>query len=541
MDLILFNGIIKTMDESQPTVQAIAIKDGKFTKVGTNDDILALKTIDTKVIDLEERLVVPGFNDSHMHLLSFGHSLQMVDLNGSKSIEELIERTRSFISEKNIESDLWIRGRGWNQDYFNINRFPNRYDLDNISTDNPICLTRACGHVSVVNSKALELAGIDKNTSQVEGGHFDLDDNGEPLGIFRENAMELIYDTIPQPDIDDIKNMILAAANYALSQGVTSVQSDDFEALPGKNFHNVIRAYMELKDSGKLPIRVYEQCLLPHIDRLNRFLSLGYNTGYGDEFFKIGPLKLLGDGSLGARTAYMCKPYADDPSTCGIPVFTQEELDNLVLTAHNAGMQIAIHCIGDRIMYMAFESIEKALNNSQRSNHRHGIIHCQITDEKLLDKYRDLDAIAHIQPIFLNYDLHIVEDRIGKKRAKTTYNWKGMLDKNIHVACGSDCPVEPLDVLPGIYAAVTRRDLNGYPKEGWLPEQKLSVEEALYGFTQGAAYASFEENIKGSITPGKLADMVVLSENIYEIDPDKIKDVAVHMTFVGGKLLYNRN
>ncbi len=540
MDLILKNGKISTMNPLQPWAEAVAIKNGKFEGVGSNEEILCLQSSDTTILDLEGKLLVPGFNDSHMHLLSFGYSLQMVDLNGSKSIEELINRTEKFILDKNTSPETWIRGRGWNQDYFTTNRFPNRYDLDKISKEHPICLTRACGHVSIVNSKALEIMGVDRNTDQVKGGHFDLDENGEPLGVFRETAMKLIYDIIPEPSLNDIKKMIIDGSKYALSQGVTSVQTDDFEALPGKNFKNVIKAYMELTEKDELPVRIYEQCLLPHINLLNHFLDLGYNTGYGDEFFKIGPLKLLGDGSLGARTAYMCEPYADDPSTYGISIFTQKDLDELVFTAHNAGMQIAIHCIGDKIMYMAFESIEKAQKNNPRSNHRHGIIHCQITDETLLNKYRDLDVIAHIQPIFLNYDLHIVEARVGKEKASTSYNWKSMLDKGVHVACGSDCPVEPLDVIPGIYTAVTRQDLSGYPTGGWFPEQKLTVNEALHGFTLGAAYASFEEDIKGSIQEGKLADMVVLSEDIYEINEDNIKDVLVEMTFVGGKLSYQR-
>lgn len=542
MDLILTNGKVVTMDSSNPIAEAVAVKNGKFTKVGTNDEVLSLKTKDTKVIDLNNKLLVPGFNDAHLHLLNYGYSLQMVDLAGSRSIEEIINRTKDFISKNDIATSEWVKGKSWNHEFFTSEkRFPNRYDLDKISKDHPICLTRACLHVTVVNSKALELIGVDKNTPQPEGGHFDIDENGEPLGIFRENARYLVYDNIADPGVDEIKEMIIAASESALSQGITSVQTDDFEALPGKNFENVLRAYKELDREGKLPIRIYEQCLLPHIDRLNNFLERGYRTGQGNEFFKIGPLKLLGDGSLGARTAYMCEPYADDPSTSGIPVFTQDELDKLVARAHDAGMQVAIHSIGDKIMYMAFDSIKKAQEKNPKDDSRHGIVHCQITDETLLNRFKELDAIAYIQPIFTSTDLGIVEDRIGKERTEKSYVWKTFFDKGIHVAFSSDCPVEPLDVLPGIYAAVTRENLEGYPEGGWMPEQKISVAEALYAFTLGAAYASFEEDIKGSITEGKLADMTVLSEDIYNIDPHKIKDVKVEMTFVGGKLSYKSN
>lgn len=538
MELIMINGHITTMDSSNPNAEAVAVNSGKIAAVGSSDYILSLKTSDTKVIDLKGKMLLPGFNDSHMHLLNYGSSLMKADLIGAKSIEEVIEKTKRFAASQNLKPDEWIQGRGFNHDYFSIKRFPTRYDLDKISTLNPICLTRTCGHVSIVNSKALEIAGISKSTPQVEGGRFDIDENGEPLGIFRENALKLIYNIIPEPTVQDIKDMIITAGNKALSEGLTSVQSDDLESVPGDDFEKVITALKELLLEGKLPVRLNEQCLLPNMYKLKSFLNKGYMTGQGNSFLSIGPLKLLADGSLGARTAYLCDSYTDDPSTSGIPVYTQQELDELVLTAHNAGMQIAIHCIGSRAMYMALECIEKAQKQNPRNNARHSIVHCQITDETLLNKFKELDVIAHIQPIFLDYDLHIVEDRVGFEHARTSYNWKTMFDKGVHVACGSDCPVEYFNVLKGIYCAVTRKDMNGYPENGWLPEQKLSIDEALYGFTLGAAYASFEEDIKGSIATGKLADMVVLSQNLYEINPDNIKGVKVEMTFLEGKLVY---
>jgi len=221
-------------------------------------------------------------------------------------------------------------------------------------------------------------------------------------------------------------------------------------------------------------------------------------------------------------------------------MYTRDKLEEIITTAHNAGMQVAIHCIGDKTMHMVFDVIKKACKNKPRKDPRHTIIHCQITNETLLNKFIELNVIASIQPIFINYDLHMAERRLGKERVKNSYNWKSMFDKGIHVACGSDCPVELPDVLPGIYAAVTRKDLNGYPENGWMPEQKISVHQALYGFTLGSAYASFNENIKGSIETGKLADMSVLSDDIFEIEPDKIKDVEVMMTFVNGELVYKK-
>ncbi|MFT9497891.1 amidohydrolase [Anaerosolibacter sp.] len=539
MDMILHNGRVVTMDSSQPEAEAVAIQGNKIIKVGSTAEIRQLKKDHTEMIDLGGKLLVPGFHDSHMHLLNYSLTLHQVDLRGVTSMGEFIQKGIDFLSSREKTAGFWLQGRGWNQDFFSEKTFPTRHDLDKITTEYPIVFARACGHVIVVNSKALAIAGVTKATSQLEGGHFDLDSEGEPLGIFRENALQLIYCHIPDPSLEEIKSMIIKGGHLALAQGITSVQSDDFQALPEKDFVKIIKAYESLRDNGMLPIRVYEQCLLPTIEKLQLFMSSGYQTGHGDEFFKLGPLKLLCDGSLGARTAYLRDPYTDDPATCGIPVYTQQELDQLVLTAHQGGMQLAIHCIGDGIMYMAFESIEKALNIQPKDDHRHGIIHCQITDKTLLYKFAELDVIAHIQPIFIDYDLHIVEQRIGKDRAQTSYNWHTMVDLGVAVACGSDCPVEPFDVLPGIYAAVTRKDLQGYPPQGWLPEQRLSVSQALYGFTMGAAYASFSEDIKGSISPGKLADMVVLSQDIFTIDPNVIKTTEVVMTILDGQIVYS--
>lgn len=538
MDLIFINGIVYTMDKNNTISEAVAVKDNKIVKVGTTEEILALKGDNSQIIDLEGKALAPGFNDSHMHLVNYGYSQTQADLIGVESVEEINRRVSQYIKDKKVEKGTWVRGAGWNQDYFIGDKvFPTKYDLDKISLDHPIVVTRTCGHVAVVNSKALEVLGIKKGTAQVEGGHFDLDENGEPTGIFRENALAIVYNAIPNPGINEIKEMITNAIEQLNKCGITSVGTDDFGALPGKDYNKIIEAYLELKNEGLLNIRVYQQYLIPEIDNLKGFLNKGYKTGWGDENFKIGPLKLLLDGSLGARTAVLNEPYTDNPSTSGILTATQEELDEIVDFAHNNGNQIAIHGIGDKAMYMAFESIEKTLNKNPKKDHRHGIVHAQITDEYLLNKFRDLEAIAYIQPIFLDYDWKMVKSRIGEEREKTSYNWKTMVDMGTHIACGSDSPVDSFNVMYGIYEAVTRKDLKGNPEGGWLPEQGLTVEEALYGYTMGGAYASFEEDVKGSIEEGKLADMVVLSDNIFEIDSHKIKDVNVEMTIFNGRII----
>ncbi|WP_154484742.1 amidohydrolase [Anaerosalibacter bizertensis] len=542
MDRIFINGKVATIDSKNSFAEAVAVENGKIAKVGSKEEVLELKNDKTEVIDLEGKLLLPGFNDSHMHLLMYSYHLQNVNLVGTTSIDNIIERTKNFIKERNIASGKWILGIGWNQDYFTEGErvFPTKYDLDKISTEHPIVFIRACYHIVIANSKAMELAGITKDSPQIEGGKFDLDENGEPIGIFREKAQGLITSHIPEPTVEEIKEMLIEGMENANKCGLTSVQTDDFEAIPGKNYENIIKAYKELNEEGKINLRIYEQCLLPSMERLKGFLDRGYRTGHGDDFFKIGPLKLLGDGSLGARTAALTKPYADCPETCGIPVFTQEEIDELVEMAHNNDMQIAVHCIGNKAMYMVFEAMEKALTKNPKEDHRYGIVHCQITDKYLLDKFKELNAVAYIQPIFLDYDWHIAESRIGSELLKTSYNWKTLLHSGVHLGFGSDAPVESFDVLNGIYEAVTSKDLNGNPEGGWKPDQTLTVEEAVHCFTMGGAYASFEENVKGSIEEGKLADMVVLSRNIFEIPEDEIKDIEVEMTIFNGNIVYEK-
>ncbi|HAE92828.1 MAG TPA: amidohydrolase [Tissierella sp.] len=538
VDLILINGKIHTMNKERNIVEAIGINGDIIEKIGTNEEVMVLKNNSTKIIDLEGKVVLPGFNDSHMHLLSYGYSLNRIDLGGAKSIEEINCIIKNIIEEKDMEKGEWVNGRGWNQDYFiGEKRFPTRYDLDKISLEHPILIGRACGHIVIVNSKALELLNITKDTPQVDGGHFDLDENGEPLGIFRENALGLVYSKLPNPTVDDIKHMMVRAIEDLNKNGVTSVGTDDFDAFPDVDYEKIILAYQELKEENKLKVRVYEQFLIQDKDRLQGFIDKGYGSSWGDKFFKLGSLKLLVDGSLGARTAALTEDYSDDYNNKGITKLLQDELDIIVDLANQYNIQVAIHGIGDRAMYMALESIEKVLDKNPRDNHRHGIVHCQITDEELLNKFAELKIIAYIQPIFLDYDWKIVRSRVGENRERTSYNWKTMLDKNITIACGSDSPVETFNVMKGIYEAVTRKDLDGNPQGGWLPEQRLTVDEAVYGYTMGGAYASFEENIKGSLEEGKLADMVVLSKDIFNIEEDSIKDVEVVATIFGGELV----
>jgi predicted amidohydrolase YtcJ len=537
MDLVLYNGQIYTMSDEEPQVEAIAIRGEMIVAVGPSDEILKLKHDKTQLIDLDGKTVIPGLNDSHLHLYSMGLYLNLVDLMEVTSIKEVKERVSHYLLDQQVPAKQWVRGRGWNQDYFtDEKRFITKADLDEISTEHPIILYRACGHLLVANSQAIEACGLNENTKPVFGGEFDLE-----TGIFREKAIELIINQIPDPTITEIKETLVTAMQYANQQGLTSLQTDDLDHLPSRDFKKMLQAYHELQEEGKLTCRIYQQSLMPTLERLEAFLDLGYKTGVGDRYFKIGPLKLLSDGSLGARTAALRKPYHDDPSTKGILTYERDDLYRIIEFAHRSDMQVAVHCIGDGAMEQVLGIIEEVLEKYPRDNHRHGIIHCQIMDRDLMKRYNQSDVLAYVQPIFLHYDMHIVEKRVGHELAQTSYAFKSMMEEGISVSIGTDSPIEACDTMPNIHCAITRQDLKGQPEAGWNEAEKLSAYETIYGYTVNGAYASFEENIKGKIIPRYLADLTVLDQNIFTIDQKDILNTSIMMTIVGGKIVYQNH
>ena len=538
MRTIYRNGAVYTGE--LPLCRAFVVEDGRFICAGSDEDALAMKEPGDEVKDLKGRFVCAGFNDSHMHLLNYGNALGAADLSQhTQSLSGMKEYMKEFIREQSPKPGTWVRGRGWNHDYFeDERRFPNRRDLDMISTEHPICLTRTCGHACVVNTMALRLAGITGNTPQVEGGLYEVDESGEPNGIFRENAMDLIYGCLPEPAKEDIKEMILAASKALNRYGVTSSQTDDLLAFNNVPYERVLEAYRELDAEGRMTVRVYEQSQFTTLDGLKAFVEKGYNTGWGNHWFKIGPLKMLGDGSLGARSAYLSQPYTDDGSTRGIPIFTRQQFEDMVEYADSQGMQVAIHAIGDGILDDILAAYEKALARHPGKDHRHGIVHCQITRPDQLDKFAKLSLHAYFQSIFLDYDIHIVEERIGKERAASSYHFRTLYETT-HASNGSDCPVELPDVMKGIQCAVTRTTVKDHVGP-YLPEQALDIKQALDSFTAEGAYASFEENVKGRIAPGMLADFVILGANPFETSPEELAGIPVEATYVDGVCRYSR-
>ncbi len=534
MRTIYYNGSVYT--GALPLVQAFVVENGTFLFAGTSREARAMAQEEDSLVDLQGRFVCSGFNDSHMHLLSYGNMLNAAQLAGrTGSLADMIQCLTEH-KEKG-SADTWIIGRGWNQDYFtDEHRMPNRFDLDRVSAAMPVCAVRACGHCLVVNSRALKLLGITANSRQPDGGRIGIE-NGQPDGRFYDNAMDLVYDAIPAPDREEIKAMILASVKALNACGITSCQSDDYIAFRKVSWREVNAAFKELEESGQLTVRVYEQCNFSDVTDLKEFIGSGNKTGTGSHRFRIGPLKMVADGALGARTAYLSRPYADYPSVCGFPLYSQETIDRMVSYANRQGMQAAIHAIGDACLDMVLRAYEKALKEYPREDPRHGIVHCQITRPDQLEEIAELGLHVYAQGIFLDYDSRIVEERAGKELASSSYSWKTLMEKGVSVSNGSDCPVEYPDVLKSIQCTVTRTPLDGC-RPPYLSEQGFTIQEALDSYTIHGARASFEEGKKGRIQPGMLADFVILEQNPFETETDKIKDISVLAAYVGGRNVF---
>ena len=522
-----------------PVRQAFLVEQGVFRKVGSNGEVLREISGEDRVVDLRGHFVCPGFNDSHMHLLSFGNFLRTLRLaEHSGSLSDMLRYVRSCLEEHPPRAGRWLLGRGWNQDFFSdVSRMPDRYDLDGISTEVPIMLTRACGHCCVVNTKALEISRIDGNTLSPEGGDVGMRD-GRPDGRFYDNAMELVQRCLPPPGREEIRDMLRNACREVNRYGITSVQSDDYLVFQGVSWETVQDVLEEMARTGELTVRVYEQAQFTDMKGLEDFLGKGNCTGKGGNMFRIGPVKLLGDGSLGSRTAYLSRPYADsDADTRGFPLYSDREMQAMVTCAHSHGMQLAVHAIGDACLDQILNAMEQAMQAFPRPDPRHGIVHCQITRPDQLRRIRDLGLHVYAQSIFLDYDNHIVEKRAGKELAGTSYHWKTLMDMGVSVSNGSDCPVELPHVMAGVECAVTRTSMDGTGP--YLPGEAFSVREALDSYTLRGAEASFEETVKGQIAPGFLADFTVLSENPFDTDPRRLHEISVLLCCLGGKEVYD--
>jgi len=511
-DVVLVNGKIITMNPSAPFARAVAMKNDRIVAVGTDSVAQKWAGKKTKIIDLKRKVVVPGLTDAHAHIISLGHESSQLDLRHVSSIKSIQRLLKQKVDE--TERGRWILGRGWDQDRLKEKRYPTRWDLDEVAPDNPVFLTRVCGHVGVANSRALKIAGLGKKRAASLGEFVDRDPRtGEPTGLVKEKAVELIC-SMPEPSEKDLLEACTVALLKAAKVGLTSVTC--ITSSPKE-----VHALQKLREQGRLPLRIY---VMVPVECLSDFT----NRQLDDPFLKIRCVKIFADGSLGARTAALTEPYADEPSTTGILYYNLNQLKGLIKEADEAGFQIAVHVIGDQALMQALQAFEEAVGKERVASHRHRLEHASVLNPDLIKRIKALGLLATIQPHFVVSDFWIPK-RLGPGRARWTYAFKSLIESGVPVAASSDAPVEPLNPLLGIWAAVTNRS---------SPQERLSVMEALRVYTLGAAYFSFEEDVKGSIEVGKYADLTVLSHDPLKVKPEKIKDIKVEMTIVGGRIAY---
>jgi predicted amidohydrolase YtcJ len=528
---IFYNG--KIYIERGVFADAVLVKDGIISKCGSLADVEKYRDKDCQKIDLRGKTMIPGFNDSHQHTLNSGVVLSNVMLAGTKSIDEMIARGKNFIENNNIAPGAVVVGNGWNQDYFTDEvRMPNRFDLDKISTDYPIIFSRACGHISVANSAALKMAGITKDSKDVPGGMIYRDENGEPNGLVSENAQGVLKSIIPHVSAEYVADKLKLAMKHAASLGITSVQTNDIRQ---DDSDVVMAGYNLLYKTFPQAIRVYHQSYFTSPDDYLKFITTGHATGEGDDMQKFGPLKMFVDGSLGARTAWMKKPYHDDKSTSGIPTMTPRQLDKMVSIAQEHNCQVAIHAIGDAAIQMVLDAYSKVIPGRDNKN-RHAVIHVQVTDKNILQQFYDKNILAQVQPIFIHYDMNVIYDRVGDELAQTSYNFGTLYRMGVHTSYGTDSPVEDMQPFENMYCAVTRKRLDG--KKTYLPSEAVDIYDAIDQYTIGSAYCSFDEDKKGRIRPGYFADFAVLDRDIFTVEPEEIKNVKCVMTVLGGKIIY---
>jgi len=530
-DLVLLNGKIWTVNEAQPRAEAVACRGNRIAAVGSNDDIRAWIGPATQAIDLGGKLVLPGFNDAHVHFLSGGESLAGVQLRHTKSEAELRERIARFAAT--LPAGRWITGGDWDHENWTPARLPTRQSIDAVAGGHPVFVNRLDGHMALANSQALKLAGITRDTPDPPGGTIVRDAAGDPTGVLKDAAMERVYRVIPAPSADQIADALRAAMRYAAENGVTSVQ--DMSAAP-----DVLRVYQDLLTRGELTVRVSGHQPLAQWERL---AAIGLRADFGGEKLHIGGLKGFADGSLGSTTALFFEPYLDAPNTSGLAnsgMIPESKMLDHILGADRAGLQVAIHAIGDKANHIILGMYEEAERQDGARDRRFRIEHAQHLLPADIPRFGKLHVIASMQPYHCIDDGRWAEKRIGPERAKSTYAFRALLDSGAVLAFGSDWDVAPMEPLMGIYAAATRRTLDGKHPGGWVPEQKISVAEAIRAYTMGSAYASFDEKLKGSIEPGKVADMVVVSDDILGIPPEDIEKTRVETTVFDGKIIYRR-
>jgi predicted amidohydrolase YtcJ len=534
-DLIITNAKVYTVDKDNPKAEAIAILGERIVAVGASDDIDAWHGSTTRVIDAAGKLVLPGFNDAHVHFISGGRGLDSVHLKDASSAEEFVQRIAAFA--KTRPKGEWITGGNWDEQSWKVSQMPSRQQIDPVTPDNPVAVSRYDGHMYLVNSQALKLAGITASTPDPPGGVIVRDTKRNPTGLLKDAAQTILENAIPPLSHDQRMRAAGRALAHARSLGVTSVQEMGNE---GEDLGSNIRIYKELEEKGELTTRIY---VAPMIEGWETQARLGVRRAFGSGYLRTGAVKGYADGSLGSSTAYFFQPFVDQPKNRGLLTGEMQPLSKMrgwMTGADKEGIQLCIHAIGDEGISTVLDLFQSVLEANGEKERRWRIEHAQHMANKDFERFARLNVIASMQPYHAIDDGRWAEKRIGPERIKTTYAFRTFLQHGVRLALGTDWDVAPLNPMLTVYAAVTRATLDGKNPNGWVPEQKITVPEAVEAYTMGSAYAEFQEKEKGSITPGKLADIVVLSDDIFSIDPKLIRNVQVETTIVGGKAVWEK-
>ncbi|HLK34853.1 MAG TPA: amidohydrolase [Terriglobales bacterium] len=534
-DLIITNAKVYTVDKDQPRAEAVAVLGERIVAVGTASAVDAWRGAATRVIDAGGKLVLPGFNDAHVHFIDSGLGLTSVQLKDASSAQEFAARIGQYAAKQ--PKGRWILGGSWDEQRWTPPQLPTRELIDRVTPNNPVAVSRYDGHMYLANSLALKLAHISASTPDPPGGEIVRDAHGNPSGILKDAAQMLIEAAIPPLTHQQRVETALGGLAYARSLGVTSVQE---MGNPGEDLSRNIEVYKELEEEGKLTTRIY---VAPMIEDWQNYARVGIRRAFGSNLLRTGAIKAYADGSLGSTTAYFFQPYSDDPSTRGLLTDEMQPLSKMrkrMIGADRAGLQLCVHAIGDEAISLTLDLFQDVVKANGEKDRRLRIEHAQHIAPKDFERFARLGVIASVQPYHAIDDGRWAEKRIGPERIKTSYAYRSLLDHGVRLALGTDWDVAPLNPLLTIYAAVTRATLDGKNPNGWMPEQKISVEEAVEAYTTGSAYAEFQEKEKGSITPGKLADMVILSDDIFSIDPKLIRNVQVEATIMGGKVVWQK-
>ncbi|PYT59401.1 MAG: amidohydrolase [Acidobacteria bacterium] len=528
-DVVILHGHVWTVDREHPQAETLAIHGSRIIAVGSDADIAKWVGPSTRKIDAQGKSVLPGFIDSHVHFSSGGGEISGVQLRDANTPTEFARRIGEHA--KKLTKGEWMLGGTWDHELWGGTPLPSHDWIDSVTPDTPVLVSRYDGHMALANGVVLRLAGITRETKDPPGGTIVRDKDGNPTGLLKDAAMDLVYRVVPPPSEEQLLRMIHAAMNEARRFGVTSIH--DISSTED------VRAYQTLATRGELTLRIY--CITP-LPQWEAPATAGIRAAFGNDWIHLGALKGFADGSLGSTTALFEQPYNDAPETSGLPnemMLPEGNMLKMALGADKAGLQLAVHAIGDkanRIMLDVYTEVAK--RNGARADRRWRIEHAQHLRPEDFARFAQLGVIASVQPYHAIDDGRWAEKRIGHERAKTTYAFRTFLDHGVRLAFGSDWTVAPLNPMIGLYAAVTRATLDGKNPNGWFPEQKLTLKEAIEAYTMGSAFAEFREKKKGSLTPGKLADVVVLDTDLFSVAPEKVKDAAVRYTIVGGKVVY---